>query len=73
MSTRNTNPQQQNIEELLEMIREIGGTAEAITNPSPTELALLLRELQAKMTTHTLIVGLVPHGRDTHPLPSPSS
>lgn len=62
MSTPRTDPQQQNIEEILEMIREIGGTAEAHSSLFPAELAFLLRELQAKLDTHTLIIGLVPHG-----------
>jgi hypothetical protein len=60
MSITPPDPQQANIEELLEMIREIGGTAEAFTAEDATRLAWKVQALQAKLMTHTIIIGVVP-------------
>jgi hypothetical protein len=60
MSTIPPDPQQANIAELLEMIREIGGTAEAFAAGDATRLALKIQALQAKLATHTIIIGVVP-------------
>lgn len=61
-----TNPQQANIEELLEMIREIGGTATAFSETDATSLTPKLESLADLLATHTIIIGIVPTNPASH-------
>ena len=61
MSTQNADPHHQNIAELLDMIREIGGIAVAFSAEDAAALATRLASLPDLLATHTIMIGMVPH------------
>lgn len=61
MSTQRPDPHQENIQELLEMIREVGGTAVAFSAEDAATFATRLASLPDLLRTHTIIIGIVPH------------
>lgn len=54
-------PQPPTLEEILEMIRTIGGTAEVYSTENAAMLALRLQVLEDFLTTYILVIGIVPN------------
>ena len=60
MSTNYTNAQADNIAEVLDILCELGATAEAFTSNDAMRLTFVLQSLQDHLSTHTIIIAAVP-------------
>ena len=58
--TTHHNPQLENVREIALIIEELGGKAEVLEWASPAALAEQVRVLQQYLTTHILVIGVVP-------------
>ena len=56
----NHDPQLENVREIALMIEELGGKAEVLAWSSPAALAEQFMVLQQYLTTHILVIGVVP-------------
>lgn len=60
MSTQYGDAQADNIAEVLEILRELGATAEAFSPNDAMRLAFVVQGLQAQLATHTIVIAAVP-------------
>lgn len=60
MSTRYSNAQTDNVAEVLEILGELGASAQTFTSNNAIRLAFVVQSLHTYLSTHTIIIAAVP-------------